>query len=100
MMVTWLKTTGSTQPPDRVVTAVIVPTGTGHVSRQELPQQSHKVHFMSRRSPGTCFYLPVDTVAQLSSAEVGSEGWLDTEHMSIKHYLFSGLLQTGVTFEC
>lgn len=50
MVVTWLQRMGSLQPPDRVLTAVSVPADTGHVTRQELAQQSHKAHFMSRRS--------------------------------------------------
>lgn len=52
MTVTWLQTMGSSQPPDHVLTAVSVPAGTGHVTRQELAQQSHKVHFMRKRSLG------------------------------------------------
>lgn len=52
MTVRWLQVMGSSQPPERVLTAVGVPAGPGHVTCQELAQQSHKVHFMSRRSLG------------------------------------------------
>lgn len=85
----WLQRMGFLQPPEHVLTIGSVPTGTGHVTPQELAQQSLEEHFTSSRSLG--HGLSISFVCRLS----GAAPWLlYTEHRSTHHYLVVGLLQT------
>lgn len=78
MTVTWLQRMGSSQPPERVLTTVSVPAGKGHVTHREPARQSHKVHFVSRRSLGHVLLLGISFACRRGGpaecAEVGSEG--------------------------
>ena len=100
---TWLQTMGSLQPPERVLPAVSVPAGTGHVTHQRLSLHSHKVHFMSRRSLGHVLgiFFACRRSGPAHRRRGGQRGLaVCRERPSIQHSLFAGLLQARVTSEC